>query len=55
MAHEKLATLFLELAPDLRALLKDYFHKLEHDDFDLWAVDKMKQVNKILDQLQEVK
>ena len=30
-------------------MLKDYLHKLEKDDFDPCAVEKMKSVNNLLD------
>lgn len=34
-------------------MLCDYLHKLERDDFDPMAVEKMKEVNNILAQLGE--
>ena len=30
-------------------MLKDYLHKLERDDYDFEAVEKMKSVNNVLD------
>lgn len=30
-------------------MLKDYLHKLERDDYDFAAVEKMKSVNNVLD------
>lgn len=39
---------------DLVLYLKDYMHKLEVDDIDPQALKKMKNVQEILDELQEV-
>lgn len=40
--------------PKVEYFLKDYLHKLEVDEYDPCAVQKMKEVNRFLDKLEEV-
>lgn len=41
------------LRPEIIRLLKDYFRKLETDDYDPMAIQKMKETNRVLDVLRE--
>lgn len=45
--------LTMELFKEIEKMLKDYFRKLERDDYDPRAVEKMKAVNRVLDELQK--
>ena len=50
--RENLADEYLGLAPRVCGLLRDYLRKLEVDDYDQYAVQKMADVNEMLKKLQ---
>lgn len=53
--HNTLQSIRFDILTDhgkLRALLRDYLSKLERDDYDPDAVDKMKEVTRLLDLLE---
>ena len=43
-----------KLIKDTMSLLKDYLRKLEVDDFDSHAIEKMKETNRVIDELTEL-
>ena len=53
--HDHLQAMHFDMLTNrgmLKVLLRDYLHKLERDDYDPDAVDKMKEVNRLLDMLE---
>ena len=44
-------TIMRGLMPEIKAMLNDYLHKLETDDYDPLAIHKMENVNELLAEL----